>query len=649
MKKSCFTNYLSAMITVCIATTTVSQTFSEGFNYQAVLRSSTGVILNQEPITIKIGIIATSISGTLIYEEEHPDTTTAYGLSQIVIGQGNSTGAGALVDFGNINWSAGDYFVNVKVDINNTGSFIDVSTSQFFAVPYAMHSRTSSQEYALSTLSDVDTANIEVGQTLVWDGNNWINSIIDSVNFAFTSDSSSFSDTAFYAINSGTSLMSDSANFAAYGDTSNHAATAGSAQFSDSATYSDTSLYSWNCINSWDLNGNSLTGTEFIGSVNAADVIFKTDSVERMRITSSGKIGINITSPTADFELIGDNGFLISGTHGSGASQVFTGDRLVYYPKKSHFYVGGGTINLNDSYIGDYSFASGFNNTPRGDYSTAFGYACSSNGEASFASGYASQANGNYSFAQGQNSIVNGVSAIGMGRAANSHGLASIALGYHPAATKAHAVSMGYYCSALDTSAYALGYRANVSHKGSFLYADASSTSATFYSTAENQFMVRAAGGTIFYSATDLSTGVTLPAGGGAWASVSDSTKKENILPVDEIDILNKLKSIEVSEWNYKTQDSSIRHIGPMAQDFYALFGYGESDTTITTIDIDGVNMAALKGLIHKAELLEEKTLAFKALNEKFHELKAEKETILHRLNEIEKHLEQRPLETAKK
>ena len=161
--------------------------------------------------------------------------------------------------------------------------------------------------------------------------------------------------------------------------------------------------------------------------------------------------------------------------------------------------------------------------------------------------------------------------------------------------------------------------------------------------------MVRAAGGTIFYSATDLSTGVTLPAGGGAWASVSDSTKKENILPVDEIDILNKLKSIEVSEWNYKTQDSSIRHIGPMAQDFYTLFGYGESDTTITTIDIDGVNMAALKGLIYKAELLEEKTLAFKALNEKFHELKAEKEAILHRLIEIEKHLEQRPLETAKK
>ncbi|MBT5404267.1 MAG: hypothetical protein HOL28_12535, partial [Crocinitomicaceae bacterium] len=76
------------------------------------------------------------------------------------------------------------------------------------------------------------------------------------------------------------------------------------------------------------------------------------------------------------------------------------------------------------------------------------------------------------------------------------------------------------------------GYRANVSHKGSFLYADASSTSATFYSTAENQFMVRAAGGTIFYSATDLSTGVTLPAGGGVGLLYLIQPKKKIFYPL---------------------------------------------------------------------------------------------------------------------
>ena len=31
-----------------------------------------------------------------------------------------------------------------------------------------------------------------------------------------------------------------------------------------------------------------------------------------------------------------------------------------------------------------------------------------------------------------------------------------------------------------------------------------------------------------------------------------------------------------------------LRHMGPMAQDFYAAFGLGGSDTTITSVDPDG-------------------------------------------------------------
>jgi hypothetical protein len=61
--------------------------------------------------------------------------------------------------------------------------------------------------------------------------------------------------------------------------------------------------------------------------------------------------------------------------------------------------------------------------------------------------------------------------------------------------------------------------------------------------------------------------------------------------------VLRKLAAIPVSTWNYKTQDTSIRHIGPMAQDFAAAFGVGEDDLHITTIDADGVSLAAIQGL----------------------------------------------------
>ena len=52
-----------------------------------------------------------------------------------------------------------------------------------------------------------------------------------------------------------------------------------------------------------------------------------------------------------------------------------------------------------------------------------------------------------------------------------------------------------------------------------------------------------------------------------------------------------------VKRWSFKSQDPSIEHIGPMAQDLYAVFHVGESDTTVSTIDPPGIALAAVQGL----------------------------------------------------
>ena len=52
-----------------------------------------------------------------------------------------------------------------------------------------------------------------------------------------------------------------------------------------------------------------------------------------------------------------------------------------------------------------------------------------------------------------------------------------------------------------------------------------------------------------------------------------------------------------IMSWNYKSQSPLIRHLGPTAQDFYGAFQLGESDTTITTTDIDGINILAIQAL----------------------------------------------------
>lgn len=87
----------------------------------------------------------------------------------------------------------------------------------------------------------------------------------------------------------------------------------------------------------------------------------------------------------------------------------------------------------------------------------------------------------------------------------------------------------------------------------------------------------------------------------GGTANGSDINLKNEIVPVEEKDILEKLATIQISEWAYKDQ-SGVRHIGPMAQDFFKAFGLGNSDKTINTIDADGVSLAAIQALYQSFE-----------------------------------------------
>ena len=91
--------------------------------------------------------------------------------------------------------------------------------------------------------------------------------------------------------------------------------------------------------------------------------------------------------------------------------------------------------------------------------------------------------------------------------------------------------------------------------------------------------------------------GVKLAPGAGAWSTLSDRNVKANITAIDSGSILERVAALPVQEWNYTSQDASIRHIGPMAQDFAAAFGVGENTTTISTVDADGVALAAIQGL----------------------------------------------------
>ncbi|NQX01829.1 tail fiber domain-containing protein [bacterium] len=81
----------------------------------------------------------------------------------------------------------------------------------------------------------------------------------------------------------------------------------------------------------------------------------------------------------------------------------------------------------------------------------------------------------------------------------------------------------------------------------------------------------------------------------------SDRNAKKDFRSVEPQSVLDKLAALPVSEWSYKS-DPSVRHLGPMAQDFHAAFGVGPDDRHIATVDADGVALAAIQGLNGKFE-----------------------------------------------
>jgi hypothetical protein len=276
----------------------------------------------------------------------------------------------------------------------------------------------------------------------------------------------------------------------------------------------------------------------------------------------------------------------------------------------AHATVGGGTFNhaLGASTIGGGSqnFANNNGAVGGGGINMATGaFATVAGGYFNTANGYFGAIGGGYgNFAGYQGAVAGGLYNNAGTRAAVGGGWANAASGEQSAiggggfnsATGAYStVPGGSDNAAASDYSFAAGRRAKATHAGSFVWGDGQNLDKT--SSAANQFNVYAGGGTRIFSDAGGTAGVLLAPGGGSWSSVSDRAAKENFEPVDARDALERLRALPIATWNYRTQDASVRHMGPVAQDFHALFGLGASDTTIDTIDADGVALAAIQGL----------------------------------------------------
>jgi hypothetical protein len=154
---------------------------------------------------------------------------------------------------------------------------------------------------------------------------------------------------------------------------------------------------------------------------------------------------------------------------------------------------------------------------------------------------------------------------------------------------------------------------------GSTPYLDFSSTTADYnariiYSSAGNVLSVQGASQLIVEGeVTCVAVNLT-----------SDRNAKEQFTPVNPRAVLDKVVRLPITEWQYKTQRDA-RHIGPMAQDFREAFALGRDERHITSVDADGVALAAIQGL-----------------NQKLEEAAREKDAVISRLLNENQHLAER-------
>ncbi len=239
---------------------------------------------------------------------------------------------------------------------------------------------------------------------------------------------------------------------------------------------------------------------------------------------------------------------------------------------------------------------------------------------------------GQYSVALGYNTRATGYASVSLGNETLASGGSAVALGYSNIASGGTSVALGSFATASSSSAFAVGtnttasgafstamarFASTAGHLGSFVYGDGSTTT-TLTANADNQFKVRASGGVLFYTSTNLSTGCEIQSGTGSLfcsgtiTGSSDRTRKRDIAPLDGDEVLAKLVGLPVTTWSF-IDDPSVRHAGPMAQDFHAAFGLGANDTSISYTDINGINMRAIQALTAQLAALRERIAQLEA------------------------------------
>jgi trimeric autotransporter adhesin len=342
------------------------------------------------------------------------------------------------------------------------------------------------------------------------------------------------------------------------------------------------------------------------------------------------------------FKVFQNGSFVATGNLGIGVSPMQgKGYRTSWDSYKGAFRSGYADAEWDDANVGFFSWAGGSNSTAVGLYALAFGDTNSAESTSSIVFGSGNQVKGAAGFSAGAGNRVCDTYGVALGNNAKSggpyingkcdpdsfnvRGLAAVAIGYNVTADQDHTTAMGKFAS-------------NNGFTGTFVWSDGSATQSadTFRNTANNEFALRATGGFRFRTNLAGTTGCNLPAGSGVFNCTSSRYTKENFSLVSGNDTLSRLRRIPISTWNYISEGRNVRHMGPMAEDFYQAFKLGTGNTSIGVQDLAGVSLSAIQELDQRTTELQAKAAEVDQLRQQVDELRLANQALAKRLTALE-------------
>jgi hypothetical protein len=366
----------------------------------------------------------------------------------------------------------------------------------------------------------------------------------------------------------------------------------------------------------------------------------------------SGNIGIGTTNPLANFKLDVNGGVHVRGSVGvtgnlAVVGTLFAGSSLTVldaltvqgnitdpcFGYTSANVIGGYNTAVFSGVTGATIAGGGTSGSDRNlvtdDFGTVGGGAGNVAGDSSgttcdavwatVAGGSGNTASGGVStVAGGNNNTASGATSFVAGGNHNTaSGITSFVAGnYNRASGGFSTVAGGTDNMASGDFSFAAGHGANATDYGSFLWCQTNGNPCGSLGT--NSFEVSVYGPIYFYDGPG-GAGRNLSSGGGSWNCSSDRNLKEDITAIDSRSVLEQVAQLPITQWKMKAEPAGRKHIGPMAQDFYAAFALGDDDRYIGQGDAQGVALAAIQAL-------------YKVVQEKEHQI----EQLQRRLERVE-------------